>query len=144
MTARSPKRRAVLAAVVLLFACYGVHMDETQIRSIASEDLDCDPSLVTLESGTSPRKDVANYVARGCERSRTYQCITGDDGRVECHHEATGKGSDTPSDDNGVGQAVAATAVGCACAALFASKSSDPQSTSTSPNANSTSSQRSR
>ena len=138
-------RRFVLAAIVAVgFACYGVHMDETQIRSIAAQDLDCDPALVSLETESSSRKDVGRYEARGCERVRTYECTTDDNGRVTCS-SVFKKSSGGEGDSDGTGEAVAtAAAAGCACASLLGSKSSGSSSGSGGSNPNSTTPQRNR
>jgi hypothetical protein len=139
-------RRGLLAlSALVIFACYAVHMDETQIRTIASQDMDCDEQLVHLENGESKYKNVARYVVHGCEKVRTYDCMTDADGRVTCDsiYKKTG---DTASNDDGdsVAAGVGAAAAGCACASLFGSHSSDPPSSAPASNPNSTPPQRNR
>ena len=143
---RSHRFRGAFAAVALLFACYGVRMDETQIRPVAARDLDCDESLVRLESSTSDRKNVARYGARGCERSRVYACTTDAEGVVRCDNERAARPSDTPGDDHEVAAGTAIAAAGCACASLLGHRSSDPASSGgeTPPNPNATTPQRSK
>jgi len=46
---RSYRRRFVLASgALVVFACYTVHMDERQIKSIAAHDMACDEALIKL------------------------------------------------------------------------------------------------
>jgi len=139
------RRRGLLALGALaIFACYTVHMDEAQIRTIASQDMDCDEQLVQLETGSSDHKDVARYVVRGCEKVRTYLCVTDTEGRVHCDN-AYKKAAESSSDgDDGVATGVAVAAAGCACASLFASHSSDPSSSTPASNPNPSTPQRNR
>ena len=140
MSRRGPLALAVLA----IFACYAVHMDETQIVTIASQDMDCDKELVSLEVSSTSKKDVARYVARGCEKVRTYECVTDEGGHVSCDSVFKKSGSDTASNDETAGQVVGAAAAGCACASLFGSHSSDPPSSTPASNPNTTTPQRNR
>ena len=136
-------RRGVLAiGALVVFACYTVHMDERQIKSIAAQDMACDEALIKLETGSSDDKTVARYTARGCDRTRDYTCQTDGEGRVTCHTRTVGS-NDKSSDDHSA-EVATATAAGCMCANLFASKSSDPSTTSAPSNPNSTTPQRSR
>jgi hypothetical protein len=138
-----PSRRGVLAiGALIVFACYTVHMDERQIRSIAARDMDCDEALVKLETGSSDYKTIARYTARGCERTRDYLCETDGEGRVSCHTPS--RGPDDKSSDDHTAAIAAGTAAGCMCANLFASHSSDPSTTSAPSNPNSTTPQRNR
>ncbi len=139
---RSYRRRFVLASgALVVFACYTVHMDERQIKSIAAHDMACDEALIKLETGNSDDKTVARYTAHGCERSHRYVCQTDGEGRVACHTPTTASNdkSSTEGDDS-----TASDATGCLCASLFASHSSDPSTTSAPSNPNSTTPQRSR
>ncbi len=136
-------RRGVLAiGALVVFACYTVHMDERQIKSIAAQDMDCDEALITLETGSSDDKSVGRYTAHGCERSRDFVCKTDPEGRVSCHTPSV-TANDKSSDGHGA-EIATATAAGCMCASLFASKSSDPTTTSSPSNPNSTTPQRTR
>ena len=135
--------RVFVLASGLVLACYGVRMDESQIRPLAARDLDCDPLLVKLESQSSPRKDVARYVARGCERTRSYRCVTDSLGEVHC--EINGGPTAVESGDT-VGDQLAVSAAGCACASLFGHRSNEPAEppAESPPNPNATTPQRSK
>ncbi len=141
---RNSRRGILVIGALVVFACYTVHMDEKQVKTIAAQDMDCDESLIHLETGDSNEKHVAHYIAHGCERTRDFECTTDPNGYVTCHAPRT-NGSDTKSSgDHEVATAVGAAAVGCACAGLFAHHSSDPSTTTAPSNPNSTTPQRSR
>ena len=122
---RGRSRRVIFfGAVLALAACYTVHMDERQIRSTASIDLDCDESYVELETESSDRTDVARYTARGCGKVRTYECTTDEQGYVACQHPGHRGGGDDPAAAavaGDVATAAVAAGAGCACAALLGS-----------------------
>ncbi len=119
-------RRTVMLLLGGVAACYAVHVDETQVRAITAEDMDCDEALITLENVDSSDTHVARYVVRGCGSTRTYDCEREDDGHVACAVETHRSGSDAPVDPvTATASAGAAAAAGCACASLFAGKSGD-------------------
>lgn len=141
---RSYRRRIVLTiGALVVLACYTVHMDESQVKTIASQDMSCDETFIHIQTDDSDDKRIARYTVRGCERIREYDCTTDPNGKVACHTRSHDP-SDKPGDDR-VAETVGAAAVGCACASLFAHKSSDPPASTTEPsNPNSTTPQRSR
>lgn len=125
------RRRILLASGALaLFACYAYRVDESQVKTIASGDMDCDPAFLKLETRTSATDGVASYEVHGCGRWRTYDCTEDPNGRVEC--KTWHRPGVTESDGgagSGVATGVAVAAGACACSKLFSgSHSSDPSS----------------
>ena len=120
---RRSRRRVLLALGALgLFACYAYRVDEEQVKTIASSDLDCDPTFLKLETFSSSKDGVASYTVRGCGRNRDYECTEDPNGRVECKTWHPGGFGSSDSDGGGAGGAAAGAAVAagaCACSKLF-------------------------
>jgi hypothetical protein len=131
------RRRILLAfGALVVVACYAYRVDESQVKTIASSDLDCDPTFLKVETFSSAKDHVASYTVRGCGRQHDYECTEDPNGRVTCKTWRPGSGSGTASESDGgdVGPAVAGAAVAagaCACSNLF-SHSSDPAPATTS------------
>jgi hypothetical protein len=142
---RSFRRRLVLAVgALVVFACYTVHMDEQQVKTIASQDMDCDETFIHLQTDDSNDKTVARYTVHGCERTRQYECTTDPNGKVSCHTPQRDPVDPDKTSDHRVAEAVGTAAVGCACASLFAHKSDPSTPSNESTNPNSSTPQRSR
>ena len=128
-------RRVVLAfGALVLFACYAYRVDESQVKTIASSDLDCDAAFLKLETNATTTDHVASYTVLGCGRRRDYECTEDPNGIVTCKtRRGSGGGASSDSDGGEVGHVVAGSAVAagaCACSRLFSgSHGSDPAPT---------------
>ena len=129
------RRRILLAfGALVVVACYAYRVDESQVKTIASSDLDCDPTFLKVETFSSAKDHVASYTVRGCGRQHDYECTEDPNGRVTCKTWRPGGTAASESDGGDVGPAVAGAAVAagaCACSNLF-SHSSDPAPATTS------------
>ena len=139
MAPRRRRRRILLASGALaLFACYAYRVDESQVKTLASSDMDCDPAFLKLETGTSAKDGVAIYTVHGCGRYRDYECTEDPNGRVTCKTWRPGGTVSESDGGSGAGNVVAGTAVAagaCACDKLLSGGhgsggSSAPTSTS--------------
>ncbi len=136
-----PRRRIVLAlSAVAVAACYVTRVsDEDRVAEYAAKQMDCDPSLVRLESVGANDDTIARYAAHGCGQSRTFDC-TQEGENVVCHLTRTGTSS--PSDGtkgDPAGSVLAGVIVGSACACAHAasgSHSSAPAAPKSGPNVN--------
>lgn len=125
---RSKKyRRARLTAAVLVFlSCATVrHVDETQVRTLAAQRLDCDEAFVRVVAEESPAKGVARYAIEGCARKAEYDC-TEHAHVVSCEStDSVAKNEVTPPSDTEATPTDYDTS-GCNCGHLFDSHSSSP------------------
>lgn len=136
LTTHRRHRRARLAVMlVVLLSCATVrHVDEHQVRSIASERLDCDEELLKIQSAASPAAGIARYEIDGCARHEEYDC-TEHAKVVAC--ESTHQrlvGSNDHSNDHGSRRLDDVSisdydTSGCNCGHLFDSHSTAPSTT---------------
>jgi hypothetical protein len=130
------RRLALVLAAVGLAACYVTRVsDEDRVAEYAARQMDCDPSLVRLESASASSDQIARYTARGCGQTKTFDCTQEGD-KVVCRPMSLAPASE--SDGNSTaGNVLAGVIVASACACAHASSGSSgarPASTSHAPN----------
>lgn len=118
---RSSRRFKLLGLVAGFVACATVrHVDETQVRTLAAQRLDCDEAFVRVLAESSPADNVARYQVEGCARQAEYDC-TEHDHVVSCESTSSvARNETTPPSDTTFDPS------GCNCGHLFDSHSSSP------------------
>jgi hypothetical protein len=121
---RCGRRARLFVGVVLLLSCATTvrHVDEAQVRTIASKRFDCDEQLVEVFAEPSNSKGVAYYEIRACNKTATYAC-TEENRVVDCDDTAKATTSSDASSTSDY------DASGCNCGNLFASHHSSPATT---------------
>lgn len=104
---------------IALVACYVTRVsDEDRVVEYAAKQMDCDPSLVRLESASASDDHVARYDAHGCGQTRTFDC-TQEGENVVCRPMS--RTPTTESDGNSAaGSVLAGLIIGSACACAHA------------------------
>ena len=121
------RRLALVLGAVGLVACYVTRVsDEDRVVEYAAKQMDCDPSLVRLESESASSDQVARYTARGCGQSKTFDCTQEGD-NVVCRPMSRTPASE--SDGNSTaGNVLAGVIIASACACAHAGSSGGSRS----------------
>ncbi len=123
------RRLALVLGAIGLVACYVTRVsDEDRVVEYAAKQMDCDPSLVRLESESASSDQVARYSAHGCGQTKTFDCTQEGD-NVVCRPMSRTPSSE--SDGNSTaGNVLAGVIIASACACAHAGSSSGSRSSS--------------
>lgn len=136
---RPPRRRlALVLCAVALAACYVTRVsDENRVTEYAASQMDCDPSLIHLESESASDDKVARYSAHGCGQTKIFDC-TQEGENVVCRAMRPPGTTTTERENDRAGSVIAGVIVGSACACARAASGSHSSSAPPAPKNNPT------